>query len=618
MRYWSLSVSLSSHRPARPTLNTITAIDVRLQVAVLHTEIFALRAKRNTLVPIYKLPNEILARIIEFFAYNNGQRPADALFDLSWTRVLYVSRWWHEVGRAQRRFWSFLSVSRPYRIGVQRHQYRLANQVARSGVVPLSVRMSLNGNDGVAEWILNEYSTRIRALDFDGPNDDVHEIFSTLFKYPLRTLRSLQLTHSSGISNPSIVFPDEFLLGTLPELRELSLSRVTISWSLIRGLERLKLDNCPNSSSEAPTSIGDVLRLARASPNLTALSLVPQDTFDALLGSPFTPVSLPFLEFLYIKDEVSPITLLLSFLRMPPTAALQLFPFDVYIGLHIKGILVPLRKHIRQSPQPTDLRAMKLNTSLGKLENTTLLRYTIQLLQSPSSPSFPTSTLDYDYVSPSPSGQPMLVFNSYPLKERALRQVTRKFLHATRAELITHLNARAAYHLGEPSWRSMLRLLPALEFLSTEVYQPSKQIRSAVSLLSALTKLDYGATRLRALELVIRKQPTPVYPRYPDLVTMAEAEWLEPVVAALEDFVRRRRRDYDDPSAAASQSIPFESLEIYDERRFLASEKLEVGTMAIRRVMEGMGELVFNRAYLGYEVELGKLWQSTRVEFDPL
>lgn len=68
-------------------------------------QISALKHPRNTLVPISKLPNELLSRL--FFDY---ARESGSLFDLQWTKLLLVCRRWNSVARQDQPLWSFIKV----------------------------------------------------------------------------------------------------------------------------------------------------------------------------------------------------------------------------------------------------------------------------------------------------------------------------------------------------------------------------------------------------------------------------------------------------------------------------------------------------------------------------
>ncbi|KAJ7467492.1 hypothetical protein FB451DRAFT_1482681, partial [Mycena latifolia] len=92
-----------STMPIRDLASERSAIDD--QIAWHYAQIAFLKAKRNALAPICTLPNELLSHIFAVYAVES-----DALFNLEWTRIMYVCRHWHELVLAAHPLWAFINI----------------------------------------------------------------------------------------------------------------------------------------------------------------------------------------------------------------------------------------------------------------------------------------------------------------------------------------------------------------------------------------------------------------------------------------------------------------------------------------------------------------------------
>ncbi|KAF7317435.1 hypothetical protein HMN09_00480200 [Mycena chlorophos] len=569
----------------------------------LPNDICASEAQHKPPAPIYRLPNEILALIINFYADVCSYYTHGALYDLSWTKILLVSRWWYQVGRTQRRLWSYIHVMRP--LGdVQSLVRRIDAQLENAGFSRFTVSFSLHssgGENALCEWLLEHYAAEFVSLDVSGSPENVNAILKTLYSSPLGGLRRLKFGHYEGPDG--LALPDEFLRDALPCLKELTLYRVPLAWNLLHDLERISLHGCANSaSSETPPNIDDILRLMQASPGLRALELHPGEaaTFysEASMYATHPTVSLPFLEYLHIKDIVYPITLLLNHLTIPATAILQLFPYQISVGLDIRPILIPLVRYIRNPSRRNKFRGLVLGT--GRSRTGANFGCTMELVETPSSPGYlglssHRPIFDFGH----PLDEAALTLNSHPRNERALRQILTKFINAARPEVITHLDARHARSLGVPTWRAVFRLLPALESVGMEVMdgglepenvldQREPLVGSVVHLLEALTSGNSDSS-VRLLRLSIRRWFIVTRYHSERLPTDQEAVWLGPVVAALEAFVRQRRSDFaSDPTRSCD-------IVIVDERGYLEAAVHSAAMERMTGWMDGMGILELKR-----------------------
>ncbi|KAJ7772177.1 hypothetical protein B0H16DRAFT_1305374 [Mycena metata] len=109
---------------ARPEQTLIDA-----QIAWYYAQIALLKAKRNSIAPICRLPNELLSRIITIYAIDSG-----TLFNLRWAKVVMHICWrWYAVALAAQPLWSFIDLSYGERWA------RFYRQLERSGVAPLTI-----------------------------------------------------------------------------------------------------------------------------------------------------------------------------------------------------------------------------------------------------------------------------------------------------------------------------------------------------------------------------------------------------------------------------------------------------------------------------------------------
>ncbi|KAJ7260329.1 hypothetical protein B0H12DRAFT_380476 [Mycena haematopus] len=475
-----------------------------------YAQIALLKAKRNAMAPISTLPNELMTRIFTIFAVDS-----DALFNLKWTKIIYVCRHWHALAQAAYSLWSFIDFT-----GGGVNAARLYQQITHSGTAPLSLRMAL-----FDEWytdLILSHSDCIRELELSGVSKHVYEVITRLPDHTFPMLSSLSLDPSYEQDELPADFvqalPDVLFDGRLPSLRKLTLKSIAFPLPLPSDLTTLSLSECKNSFTSLPPSFSDVLDMLRSCPHLSSLRLD--------LSNPSRPhhdypvADLPELDWLRLSGDVASCATLLDHLRFPPQASIRIFPYGVHSGANVRDILVPIRKHLRspgaQKPLLLHIARSARHCTMSLFLSTT-----------------PRNLLDCD------STQCILALNSHPSSEAALRQIITKFLK-TILDSITHLDAYFASVLGEVSWKTMVPLLPSLETVYVFAHSGATTCLHALHQLEMLDPLPRTMPRIRCLHISVLQD--------------TEEETAAMVRAGLEEYVKVRFKN----------GTPLETLEIND------------------------------------------------------
>ncbi|KAF7326322.1 F-box domain-containing protein [Mycena kentingensis (nom. inval.)] len=461
-----------------PIPDTLDEIDAHIQLFVAHLTV--LKTKRNTLTPIDKLPNELLARILRIYAHIS-----DNLFSAGWSKtIMRVCRRWYELAMAEQSLWAYLDVNT-----LSHARSTLWTQLARAGAAPLTMRVSLyerTGDEYDVDWMM-DHAERTGAFDVGGEARLVLYFLRELVKHQIPQLRSLRLSGS--------------------QLRSLDVSYVDFPWDLPANLDSLRIRQSGNSSSPAPPTVAELIDLLSRCPDLHDLDLeVP----SAL--TPYTEgrvTHLPRLQILDFAGKVSNATALQRSLRIPWTANVDLKLYGVHDGAGIRDFIVPLCPHLRgAAPNARPFPTLMLDTMSGDHTGASFI-----LL-------FELTT----------AGKPASRFTEKQnWTEPTLRQIVIKLLHAAQTEHITHLDASRVFRVGEASWKAILRNLPALQSiqLAPHEYNLAGSTRSVVGILGALVALAGDAPQITALRMLVVRHHTVEH------TSDHSGAWLAPVVSAL-------------------------------------------------------------------------------------
>ncbi|KAF7375589.1 F-box domain-containing protein [Mycena sanguinolenta] len=407
--------------------------DIDKGLAWHYDQIALLKARRNALTPIRRLPNELMIRIFAIVAVES-----DTLFNLRWTKLMYVCHHWHGLALAAQPLWGFIDL--------QWHGLgRLFGQLRHSGAAPLSFKMICHEHSSrLCLDVILEQSVRIRDFELCGEAREVYKLIGRLTEYKFPILSSFSLHSGSGrdqLQDDALKDLPEAIL-RLPSLRELRLTLLGFPWTSLSSLTTLALHQCHDSSTTLPQSFHGLLDMLSSCPRLQSLKLevtIP----PPLPNQVYVTVDLPALAKLYLRDALASCEILLNHLRIPSRATMEILPYTVQTGAHIRGVLVPIRRHLRAIGARTPLMLKISRPDVGYC-TITVYYYTV-----------PRTPFDYDPDCP-------LILNSHPETEISVRQILTKVFKALPSASITHLNGRDGSGVRPVTWRAVILLLPAL------------------------------------------------------------------------------------------------------------------------------------------------------------
>ncbi|KAJ7616543.1 hypothetical protein FB45DRAFT_230222 [Roridomyces roridus] len=411
-------------------------------IAFHYAQISILKAQVNALSAISALPNELIAKIFRFYAFLD--RPP---FDLKWTKVMLVCRRWHDIAVAEQWLWSFVKESlSSYNF---KSMQQIITQLDRSGAAPLTLDVKSINADFDPHTLL-QHAERIRDLEISGEAMYVIQFTHSLSTHQLPLLRNVKLdsTYKWDVipeDSPNAL-PDALFDGRAPHLIELDLRQAPLNWSLLCGLTKLSLESAPDTV-QPPLSILSVLE---ASPALTDLKLNLVLTSGMFIATR-PAVTLPLLEFVWIREPVELCTELLRHLVIPPTTRLAVYGLGIDTGRDIGELLVLVRKHIRQPASPA-IRCLQLDSKATGTPPGTHLRI-----------SALTATTLPDPLSDEQSAS--FTVNTHPQTSNALRQILNKVFKTLPYTAITHFDTSGATNFSVTSWKAAFALLPALEMI---------------------------------------------------------------------------------------------------------------------------------------------------------
>ncbi|KAJ7167350.1 hypothetical protein C8R43DRAFT_917591 [Mycena crocata] len=280
------------------------------------------RVLQNELVPIARLPPEILADI---FVRCTPATPRELHEDFSWLNLTRVSANWRNIALATPAFWGTLILSRPKWTPVM---------LARSKMTALIVRVDLEKDlENSPEPILLEHAARLATLDVHSPQHLLATFLSNLQHADaaprLQCVKVVNATNDNlgegGMWLPPDLFRRKQVMqsrkaGVQQELR-LHLERCAFPWesgSWYSHLTHLHLENIHPAQRPGMKAF---LSILVGSPALQMLSVLhASPTF----GDGFT-VDLPLLSALSLKDEsLSTCTRLFGLLVIPPSATVKI------------------------------------------------------------------------------------------------------------------------------------------------------------------------------------------------------------------------------------------------------------------------------------------------------
>ncbi|KAK7019148.1 hypothetical protein VNI00_018180 [Paramarasmius palmivorus] len=179
-----------------------------------------LHFQRNSLLPICRLPNEILGLILTFCA-SDVRRHRTHCSQMSWLWPTHVCQHWRTIALGCPAMWDTPDFSKP----------SLAREtLVRSKSAPLYIRAATRGYRTDQQEVLSDALrdiARVAAIEIDTSLPLILNVLLGVVQ-PAPVLETLRI-HNERVT-ASFVLPDNFLAGNAPRLREMSLRNCVLHW----------------------------------------------------------------------------------------------------------------------------------------------------------------------------------------------------------------------------------------------------------------------------------------------------------------------------------------------------------------------------------------------------
>jgi len=292
--------------------------DIDQEIRKYEDAVRQLKSQRNLLAVVAKVPPEIISKIFMFCAASC----ASELNTLAWIKVAHVSRHWRAVALGCPALWSTPVFS----------SSKWAHEmIKRSKMAPLTIKADLSlMTPKMIEAVQNalKHISRTTHLQFTASNGTIDKLLGHL-EQPAPFLESLSVSNSYPNYHHLVeryAFPDSFLQGDAPRLRDLELIRCSIPWdsALFHSLSHLKI--C-DTGLQRP-SIDEMVALFQKMPSLESLDLsdcLPTLPVDAVAApAPIAVVNLALLSHVQLCGETLECANLLNHISFPATATVHL------------------------------------------------------------------------------------------------------------------------------------------------------------------------------------------------------------------------------------------------------------------------------------------------------
>ncbi|KAF5357585.1 hypothetical protein D9758_007479 [Tetrapyrgos nigripes] len=290
-------------------------------------EIRKLQTRRNSLVPISRLPNELLSTILMFCSQLKPDDDNDndlRLFPPSrqrdrwpWTTVSHICSHWRNVALGCPVLWSCLDFSRPAWVPAM---------VERSRMVPLTLEVpfELVYHSQTEEAISTalQHMSRVKELSVSIPSGQAGRLKALIagLQQPAPLLEVLYLD-KFDFSPWDVNLPLEFLNGDAPRLRHLELRGFCLP--LASGLLKNRLTSLVLFFS-SPTDASWVQQLVRMLTSLCSLEVLGLKVPLSVKTISLTRVThLPHLRSIELDAYITVCASLLDCISFPPTTTMQ-------------------------------------------------------------------------------------------------------------------------------------------------------------------------------------------------------------------------------------------------------------------------------------------------------
>ncbi|KAG8952487.1 hypothetical protein FRC04_004547 [Tulasnella sp. 424] len=259
----------------------VVAVARELFSSILARRIAALRRQHNAMLPINKLPAELLASIISISVHSQTWS-----ITALWNLASICSRWWHIIITTP----SLWTTARMFK------QPQLT--LRKSKGLPTTVRVQdWHHSEGEMKQFMEIVGPQSHRWQFVFIQTPFTDLLSSHLGRPLRQLEGLSLGYHGGWGGSSKLLT----LGAIPKLRHLRLTRITLNWRMLTqiSLETLSLRNL--FQAHAP-KLRELYQILASSPQLTSLTLSELGEAVDADGFQGEPLSLTRLRTMEISD----------------------------------------------------------------------------------------------------------------------------------------------------------------------------------------------------------------------------------------------------------------------------------------------------------------------------
>ncbi|VDC01122.1 unnamed protein product [Peniophora sp. CBMAI 1063] len=294
-----------------------------------------LKEHRNALLsPMYRLHPEILSSIFFNYAQGNGE-----LFNLRWTRLLFVCRRWHDIAMKTLKLWSFIDVSLPQGSNYNSHERdkadardvrRIETQRSRAGLFPLTLKMSLHNllsEAKLAYTTLYWSPSSLRSMTVNGEHAYIDKLVHILASHRHPTLFVLAL-HCFSYGDTSTASTrveqelDAVLRNNVPQLLHLAYTGLPFNLALVQGLRSLRIAFVGDTIAPASLTLTNLTGALSRCPEIEHLAIhLPS---SCLLEGSALPITRPLqhLDLIVVQAATEVCERLLQAVNIPSSTKL--------------------------------------------------------------------------------------------------------------------------------------------------------------------------------------------------------------------------------------------------------------------------------------------------------